>query len=60
VFLHCPKALKRSRLWDPSLHADRASFPYLGRLIPEQTREFEATQEAREALVGVPREPIQL
>ena len=27
VFLHCPKALKRSRLWDPSQHADRASRP---------------------------------
>jgi uncharacterized protein len=27
VFLHCPKALKRSRLWDPSQHADRASLP---------------------------------
>ena len=45
VFLHCPKALKRSRLWDPSQHAHRASFPYLGRLILEQTREFAATQE---------------
>jgi uncharacterized protein len=44
VFLHCPKALKRSRLWDPSQHADRASLPYLGRLILEQTREFAATQ----------------
>ena len=58
VFLHCPKALKRSRLWDPSQHADRASFPYLGRLILEQTREFAATREigADEALVGLPRE----
>jgi uncharacterized protein len=45
VFLHCPKALKRSRLWDPSQHADRASLPYLGRLILEQTRQFAATQE---------------
>ena len=45
LFLHCPKALKRSRLWDRSQHADRASLPYLGRLILEQTREFAATQE---------------
>ena len=45
VILHCPKALKRSRLWDPSQHADHASLPYLGRLILEQTREFAATQE---------------
>jgi PPOX class probable FMN-dependent enzyme len=52
VFLHCPKALKRSRLWDPSQHADRASLPYLGRLILEQTRQFAATEEfgAREPL----------
>jgi len=47
VFLHCPKALKRSRLWDPSQHADRASHPYPGRLILEQTRQFAATQEFR-------------
>jgi len=45
VFLHCPKALKRSRLWVPSQHADRASLPYLGRLILEPTGEFAATQE---------------
>jgi PPOX class probable FMN-dependent enzyme len=45
VFLHCPKALKRSRLWDPSQHADRASFPYLGRLILEQTSEFATPRE---------------
>jgi uncharacterized protein len=50
VFLHCPKALKRSRLWDPSQHADGASFPYLGRLILEQSREFtgEALKMAKE------------
>ena len=50
VFLHCPKALKRSRLWDPSQHADGASFPYLGSLILEQTREFtgEALKIAKE------------
>jgi PPOX class probable FMN-dependent enzyme len=62
VFLHCPKALKRSRLWDPSRHADRASFPDLGRLIPEQTREFEATLdiEAGEARAGLRRERIQV
>ena len=42
IFLHCPKAMKRSRLWDPSQHADPESFPSLGRMILEQTREFAA------------------
>ena len=37
VFLHCAKALKRSRLWDPTQHADRKSMPSLGRMILEQT-----------------------
>jgi PPOX class probable FMN-dependent enzyme len=36
VFLHCPKALKRSRLWDPSQHADRASFPSPGDLVAQR------------------------
>jgi PPOX class probable FMN-dependent enzyme len=37
VFFHCAKALKRSRLWDPSRHVERGAFPTLGRIIAEQT-----------------------
>lgn len=37
VFLHCAKALKRSRLWDSSQHSDRREFPSIARIILEQT-----------------------
>ena len=37
VFLHCAKALKRSKLWDPSQHAERGEFPSIARIILEQT-----------------------
>jgi len=37
VYFHCAKALKRSHLWDPARHVDRASFPTLGKIIAEQT-----------------------
>ena len=42
VFFHCAKALKRSRLWDPGRHADRAAFPSIARIILEQTCETAA------------------
>ena len=37
VFLHCAKALRRSRLWDPAHHQDRAQMPTLTRIILDQT-----------------------
>ena len=36
VFFHCAKALKRSRLWDPSSQIDRKDFPTLGQIIHDQ------------------------
>lgn len=36
-FLHCPKALMRSRLWEADAQIDRASFPSLSEMIQEQT-----------------------
>lgn len=36
AFLHCAKALKRSRVWDPSTQFDRGELPSLGRMILEQ------------------------
>jgi PPOX class probable FMN-dependent enzyme len=38
VYFHCGKALKRSRLWDPSVQRDRKTFPTHGRIIAEQTK----------------------
>mgnify|MGYP001192501673 CR=1 FL=1 len=36
VFLHCAKALVRSKLWDRNRHMDRSEFPPLGHMIAEQ------------------------
>lgn len=37
VFLHCAKALRRSRLWDPALHQDRKEMPSLMQILLDQT-----------------------
>jgi PPOX class probable FMN-dependent enzyme len=37
VFFHCGKALKRSALWDSSLHAAPGEIPSLGRILADQT-----------------------
>jgi uncharacterized protein len=34
--LHCGKAFKRSRLWDPAAQIDRKSLPSLGRMVLDQ------------------------
>jgi PPOX class probable FMN-dependent enzyme len=39
VFFHCAKALKRSRLWDVTRHADRRELPSLARIIMDQASE---------------------
>ncbi len=36
VFLHCAKALMRSKLWSPDALIDRSSFPTMGRMINDQ------------------------
>lgn len=36
AFLHCGKALKRSRLWGGDYRVDAKAFPSLGRMIAEQ------------------------
>ena len=35
VFFQCAKALVRSKLWDPSLHVDRAALPTAGKILAE-------------------------
>jgi hypothetical protein len=37
AFLHCAKALKRSRLWDAGSHVDRKEMPSLAKMILDQT-----------------------
>lgn len=37
VFLHCAKAFRRARLWDPAARQDRAEMPSLIKMILDQT-----------------------
>lgn len=37
AYLHCPKALMRSRLWDPDARVSRQVLPTLNEMIHEQT-----------------------
>jgi PPOX class probable FMN-dependent enzyme len=37
VFLHCAKAFRRAKLWDPGQHQDRREMPSLVRMILDQT-----------------------
>lgn len=36
AFLHCGKALIRSKLWDPAARIDRARLPSLGKMLADQ------------------------
>jgi PPOX class probable FMN-dependent enzyme len=36
IYLHCPKAIRRARLWDPQVYADRAAFPTAGEIYRDQ------------------------
>lgn len=37
AFLHCAKAFRRSRLWDPAARQDRSAMPSLPKMILDQT-----------------------
>jgi uncharacterized protein len=36
VFLHCGRAIKRGRLWDPEVQVDRSALPRIGEMIRDQ------------------------
>ena len=36
AYLHCAKAMMRSRLWDASRHIDRAAMPSMGEMMKDQ------------------------
>jgi hypothetical protein len=40
VYLHCAKALMRSKLWDASRHTDRAQLPSMAEMMRDQIRAF--------------------
>jgi uncharacterized protein len=40
VYLHCAKALMRSKLWDASLHPERSQLPHMGEMLRDQIQAF--------------------
>jgi hypothetical protein len=36
VYLHCARALQRSKLWDAGRHIDRADLPTMGQMLADQ------------------------
>jgi PPOX class probable FMN-dependent enzyme len=36
AYLHCAKALMRSKLWDPEIRIDRATLPSMGEMLRDQ------------------------
>jgi hypothetical protein len=52
VFLHCARALKRSKLWDATRDVPRDMLPSLGRMIIEQTGGRRSRCSDREKLPG--------
>ncbi len=44
AFLHCGRALIRSRLWDPEVQIDRLSYPTYGQVLADQIAGADAGQ----------------
>ena len=50
AFLHCAKAIIRSKLWDEDHKLERGSFPSLGRMISEQIETGQPVEVAEAAI----------
>ena len=44
AFLHCGRALIRSRIWDPEVQVDRSSYPTYGQVLADQIAGAEAKE----------------
>ena len=53
AYLHCAKALLRSRLWSPDYVQPKGSFPSIARMIGDQVGLSEDEKKAREALTEI-------
>jgi len=49
VFLHCAKALMRSKLWNDAHRVERSVLPTMGQMLAEQTG-LEIPAETQEAM----------
>ncbi|MCB0649580.1 MAG: pyridoxamine 5'-phosphate oxidase family protein [Saprospiraceae bacterium] len=52
VFLHCAKALMRSKLWGPEYRLERPGFPTLGQMLKDQLS-LTATMPSQEEMVEI-------
>ena len=50
VFIHCAKAFRRSKLWDPTQHQDRSALPSLIKIVMDQTKAAPADADAQRVL----------
>jgi PPOX class probable FMN-dependent enzyme len=50
AFMHCGKALIRSRLWAPEARIDRASLPTYGQMLKDQTRLPDSAEDMQRSL----------
>lgn len=50
AYLHCPKALMRSRLWDPDVRIARETFPTLNEMIHAQTGDTSPVESQQDML----------
>lgn len=48
AYLHCAKAINRSKLWDPSQHIDRAALPGYGAMLTDQVEGLTQTESERQ------------
>ncbi len=50
TFLHCAKAFRRSKLWDPAARQDRKEMPSLARMILDQANELPQDEAEMQAI----------
>jgi hypothetical protein len=53
VFLHCAKALRRSRIWEPEHRQDRHQMPSLIKMILDETTGAPGEEEMRKIDAGL-------
>ncbi len=44
AFLHCGRALIRSRIWDPEVQIDRSVYPTYGQVLADQIKGADAEE----------------
>ena len=58
VFIHCAKALKRSKLWDVTAQVPRTALASLGRMIIEQSKSTDSIPQVEERIEQAYREKL--